>query len=113
MAGAWPIFRLIRLAFKDQSIESNPIPRIGRRRNLSTRLSRTRTPNALIPAARSRFKIREDQRATQKVRLVSLSYEFAISGETSRRLFRSTDRIPAKAEDVFEFRAKANSTDPG
>jgi hypothetical protein len=36
---------------------------------------------------------------------VSLNYEFALSGEASRALFGSTDRIRAKAEDIFEFLA--------
>lgn len=37
---------------------------------------------------------------------MSLSYEFTISGEASRSLFGSTDRIRAKAEDIFSFLAK-------
>ena len=37
---------------------------------------------------------------------MSLSYDFSISGEASRSLFGSTDRIRAKAEDVFEFLAR-------
>jgi hypothetical protein len=37
---------------------------------------------------------------------VSLSYEFTISGEASRLLFGSTDRIRAKVEDIFSFLAK-------
>jgi hypothetical protein len=37
---------------------------------------------------------------------VSPPYEFTISGEASRLLFGSTDRIRAKAEDIFSFLAK-------
>jgi hypothetical protein len=37
---------------------------------------------------------------------VNPSYEFTISGEASRLLFGSSDRIRAKAEDIFEFLAK-------
>lgn len=37
---------------------------------------------------------------------MSQSYEFTISGEASRLLFGSTDRIRAKAEDIFEFLAR-------
>jgi hypothetical protein len=37
---------------------------------------------------------------------VSPRYEFAISGEASRFLFGSTDRIRKKAEITFEFLAR-------
>ncbi len=37
---------------------------------------------------------------------MSPSYEFTISGEASRLLFGSTDRIRAKVEDIFSFLAK-------
>ncbi len=33
-------------------------------------------------------------------------YEFAISGEASRVLFGSTDRVRTRAEDIFEFLAR-------
>ena len=39
-------------------------------------------------------------------------YEFAISGEASRVLFGSTDRIRTKAEDIFEFLSRHPHT-PG
>ncbi len=37
---------------------------------------------------------------------MSLPYEFAISGEASRLLFGSSNRIRAKAEDVFDILAR-------
>ena len=38
-------------------------------------------------------------------------YEFAISGEASRFLFGSTDRVRAKAEDIFDLLARHPHTE--
>ncbi len=43
---------------------------------------------------------------TGSVRRVIKPYEFAISGEASRVLFGSTDRMRTRAEDIFELLAR-------